>query len=184
VSDDHEQPIQYTAEGLVDGDDLFGFCGFCNRPGHRAKDCTALTPSDQRYAAAIRAAAHEALHAHYEPTGLILHPFDDARVQIAAVPPGPDRAEVQRQIAAAFDVPLWMLGVEGERAPWRVRWHPRAVRNRLARRARAAFHRLPGVHYYPGHKGWMYDGPPSSGRWWIRVGPYLIGRGVDDWWDL
>lgn len=42
-----ERNEQAPPRRLVVGDTIDGYCGFCGRPGHRAKDCTAMTQKEQ-----------------------------------------------------------------------------------------------------------------------------------------
>jgi hypothetical protein len=121
---------------------------------------------------AVRASAHEAMTARYEPTGLILHPLDHALVGID--PDNPKSIETAKRVADSFGVPYWAVGIPGYRAPlWR---RVRAWVRRVPRRALTA---LPLVER-PGRR---YTGPewfgetrdPRAGRWFIHIGYYRVG---------
>lgn len=182
MGDDHVCDLPDVSTWLVTEGDAGITCPDCGTRwapayGYGSEDSTGWVRATTTYADQIRAAMQEALTVRYEATGLILHPVDDARVRIAAVPPGPDRRVTQEEIAAAFDVPMWMLGVEGYRPPLRARI--RALPHRARARVARWWNGLPFVHYEP-DSGWQYDGPPDRGRWWFRVGPRLYGRVPDD----
>lgn len=128
-------------------------------------------------------AIHESLRAmrtaSYEPVGLILHPRDEEIVYVhyavaTVSEDDPDlRRAAQAAIADAFGVPHWIAGVDGAKAPLRLR-----VRSWLRRAPRRALLAMPGVRYeYRGTGGWtdpvLY---PRAGRWFLFVGNYVIGR--------
>lgn len=131
--------------------------------------------------AAIQAAID---HAHYEPTGLILHPLDHATVSID--PADSETVEAAKRVADAFGVPYWTVGIPGYRPPLRVR--ARVWVRRLPRRVLSA---VPGVTYrgYTRATGndWYDDTPtePRAWKWGAYVGRYRIGTPApepeEDW---
>lgn len=137
---------------------------------------------EESFSQTIRRAIHDmGMQIHYEPSFLYLHPKDNAMLDIAEI----QRASIeqQKQIADAFDLPYWLVGIPGYRAPWKVRWHPRAVRSRVRRRIDKALVKIPGVAIWGprGSGGWMDPQTPRFGRWWVHVGRYGLGWGEPQW---
>ena len=134
---------------------------------------------------AVTAAVRRIMDATYEPTGVVIHPIDHGKLRIAELNRTEPDPEVRRitgeQIAAAFDVPLWMMGVEGYRPPLRVRL--RALPRRARAAVRRTLFRLPGVDAFVDYDDGWHRPLPRGGRWWIRVGTIQLGhRPEEEWW--
>lgn len=123
-------------------------------------------------------AAMASLDAHYEPTGLVLHPFDHERLVWDGKPWTAEKIAAMKSLAEAMSVPYWHLDVPGYPVPLLVRIRGRV--DRVKRAVREAPGRLPGVQRYYGD-GWPGVAEPRTGRWWIRVGRWAIGRGYEPW---
>lgn len=127
----------------------------------------------------MRAAADKMLRAQYEPTGLVLHPIDHAVVGMD--PAKPESIEHAKRIADAFGVPYWAIGIPGYRPPLYARLRGRW--RRAVRAVRDAPGRLPGVQcYYDPSEGFGTYPAPRTGRTWVRVGRWQIGRVEEEEW--
>lgn len=144
-------------------------------------------PAPAELADTMRQAVRAALTASYEPTGLILGHEDyrhiDATDKVARVPADdPYRRANQQRIADAYGIPGWMVGVEGAKAPLRLRarWAVRRIPRRLLTL-------LPLVTYHGPREtgeGWMNDQPAEPRVWMlgVHVGNYRIGTTPHDPW--